>query len=82
MAVVPGSAFGDVRRGICAYFLCVFTGKSETCDGAAEPVRRTFERVAEKIENMNAGSEADCECPFYKAAAGEVKADSAALLRY
>jgi len=38
--------------------------------------------VAEKIENMNAGSEADCECPFYKAAAGEVKADSAALLRY
>ena len=38
--------------------------------------------MAEKIENMNAGSEADCECPFYKAAAGEVKADSAALLRY
>ena len=36
----------------------------------------------EKIENMNASSEADCECPFYKAAAGEVKADSAALLRY
>ena len=38
--------------------------------------------MAEKIENMNASSEADCECPFYKAAAGEVKADSAALLRY
>ena len=25
--------------------------------------------MAEKIENMNAGSEADCECPFYIRAA-------------